>query len=529
MSVKAITSAFYDENKTVTAETSQLARYQSNASPGAPTTTVVDPLTGQTRVITQGPPFNAIFQVPVRNQGGHFVALNRRYGLTQEIRFQSAANATPFSWVAGVFYSNIRNPQRYDNYYQLEGLSQGLYGMTAAQRYGVSALQTAPGLFNNFDARRQQMKDTEVAGFAEGNYWITDKLRATVGVRYSRVTFDYANLFIGPVTGVGASNPNPALQVPNATNGGANSGSVTQSPITPKFELQYNLTPDDLVYIQASKGFRPGGVNPLPAVGICGQALSVYGLQPTDLPQTYNSDSVWAYEAGAKVRLWENRVQLNGSVYRIDWQNPQVTLSPGFNCGLVSTYNAGSARSQGFEIEAQARPIRNLTLNGSFGYGISKYTSTTIGVVGRTGTNLVVAFNGQKQPLAPYTISLGGRYDLDINAQTRGYVRADWRYSAAYDNTVFGIGQFSPDVNRVPAIPNTNVRVGVEYKAFDVNLFVNNLFDRDQGPMTGGRGGCASAAAGGTAACTTYATYTPFYQLNTGYPREIGVQIAYRH
>jgi outer membrane receptor protein involved in Fe transport len=538
MSMKAVTSYIDDQNKTVSPENSQLFFSAISPLPFTPERAtaslqmVADPLTGQQRVLTFGPGFNAAFgSVPARGQTGHFVTNNRRYGLTQEIRFQSAGDAKPLSWVAGVFYSNIRNPQRYDNYYNLDVVGNVLFGYPLGQngvrqRYGVSAIETAPGLFNNFDARRQKMKDVEIAAFAEANLWIIpDKLRLTGGLRISRVTFDYSNVFIGPVTSVGADNPNPALRQPNPQNGGANAGSVSESPVTPKVSLQYNLTDNDLIYLTAAKGFRAGGINPLPSIGICGFALSQYGLQPTDLPQTYDSDTVWSYEAGAKVRLLNNRVQLNGAVYRIDWSNPQVTLSPGFNCGLVSTYNAGGARSQGFEIEGQARLFAGLSLNGGFGYNSSKYTATTIGVVGTTGASLVVSTEGQKQPLAPYTISLGARYDLQLSSSTRGYLRADWRYAAAFDQTVPTSPQYAPDQNRVPSIQNTNLRLGVEYGDFDINLFVNNLFDRKDGSLSGGRSGCAD----GTAACNTYFVYNPIYQLNTGYPREIGMQIAFRH
>jgi len=543
ITMKAVSSYIDDQNKTVTPETSQINRYPGASLANPLAGYVTDPVTGQQRVVMSGLNFNAAFgDVPVRNQGGHFVSNNRRYGFTQEIRFQSAANQTPFSWVAGVYYSNIRNPQRYDNYYQLGQAGNVLYGFPNSeegvrQRYGVAGLESAPGLFNIFDARRQTMKDVEVAAFAEGNYWIVpDKLRATVGVRVSRVSFDYNNLFIGPVTGVGADSVNPANQVPNAANGGANSGSVTESPVTPKFSLQYNLTDNDLVYVTASKGFRAGGINPLPSVGICGNALNVYGLSPTDLPQTYGSDTVWSYEAGGKFRVLDNRVQLNGSVYRIDWKNPQVTLSPGFQCGLVSTYNAESARSQGFELEAQASLFRGLTLNGAVGYNDAKYTATTVGVAGRATagngnvqSNLVIAQDGQKMPVSPWTFSVGGRYQHELTNDMNGYVRVDWRYAKAYDQFQYGIGTYNPDVNRVPAIQNTNIRLGVEYRDFDINLFVNNVFDREKGVMTGGRSGCATPAQGGTAACNAYSVYSPFYQINTGYPREIGVQIAYRH
>jgi outer membrane receptor protein involved in Fe transport len=535
MTMKAITSYFEDENKVV-----EPTAAGSNRVPG--TFLVTDPLSGDVRTGATAINWNAVYgSLPARFQGGHTLALNPRYGFTQEIRFASAAD-NRFSWVAGVFYSNIRNRQVFDAYYQLMMVGNVLYGfphsaLGVRQRYGTSGQEVVPGQVTNFSYRRQNMKDVEVAGFAEGNYWIVpDRLRATVGLRISRVTFDYWNLYTGQATGVGADNPNPAFQVPNPSNGGANSGSTAESPVTPKFGLQYNFNPDNFVYAQAAKGFRPGGVNPYPAIAVCGLALNTYGLAATELPLNYDSDTVWSYEAGGKFRVLNNRVQLNGSAYRIDWKNPQVTISPGFQCGLVSTYNAEAARSEGFELEAPARRFRNLTLNGSVGYQNSRYTKTTIGVTGRptagnnfVQSNLLVSLAGQKLPVAPWTIGVGGRYDVELTSAARGYVRADWRYTSSYEQFAFGIGSFSPDANRVPAIQNTNVRLGVEYGDFDLNLFVNNLFDRKAGAVAGGRTGCATAAQGGTAACTTYSAYTPFYQINTGYPREIGIQIAYRH
>ena len=49
---------------------------------------------------------------------------------------------------------------------------------------------------------------------------------------------------------------------------------------------------------------------------------------------------------GIQLRLLDNRVQLNGDVYRVDWKDPQYT-TPMPNCGLVTTFNVPSARSQG--------------------------------------------------------------------------------------------------------------------------------------------------------------------------------------
>jgi outer membrane receptor protein involved in Fe transport len=536
MSVKSITSYIDDQTKTVAGQTTPQGRFNATAL-------YTDPaLASGSAISPTAPSFNPVLGPDAFNAAGYFVSNNRRYGITQEVRFASAGDAKPLSWVAGVFYSNIRGTQFYDNYQPLDFFSQRLYGLTALQRYTVPALETAPGLFNNFDAKRQSLKDVEIAAFAEGNYWITDKLKATAGIRVSRVSFDYSQVFYGPVTGVGLGNPNPLFQTPNAANGGASSGNIAESPVTPKFGLQYNITDSSLVYVTAAKGFRAGGINAQVSQGICGPGLDQFGIQASELPATYGADSVWSYEAGAKLRFF-NRIQLNAAVYQIDWSNVQITQAPP-GCGLAPTFNGDGARSRGVELEGQARVFRDLTLNAAFGYNDTRYTATTVVIQGRpnalngfTVQDFTISLKDQKFALPPWTLSVGARYEHEITNKAKGYVRGDFRYSKGFLNNPFGTTGYNPDSNVNPSYYTANLRAGVEYGDFDINLFVNNLLDRKDGNIGGGRSGCTLPGAGGTPACNTPATnapngytgYNPLRTINTGNPREFGIQIAFRH
>ena len=104
-----------------------------------------------------------------------------------------------------------------------------------------------------------------------------------------------------------------------------------------------------------------------------------------DAPTTYGSDTVWSYETGAKLRLFENRLQVNGSAYRIDWQNVQLNVSiPG--CGPTFIQNAGTARSQGFDMQAAGRLFAGLTANVNVGYDNAHYTQTAFGPQPKNGT-----------------------------------------------------------------------------------------------------------------------------------------------
>ena len=523
MSVKAITSYLFDQTKTVTEQTGPLQTGQLTAPE------YNDPALGRLVISPQGmQPWSPIFGPNAFGVAGHFVSNNKRYGLTQEIRFQSkGGDRDRFSWVAGVFYSNIHSKAGYDNYQPLDYWAARMYGLTELQRFGVAGVESAPGLFNNYDKKRQTLKDVEVAGFAEGNFWIVpDKLKATAGIRWSRLSFNYAQTFEGPVTSVGATNPDPLYRFPTPDNGGANSGQSTESPITPKFGLQWQITDKDMVYVTAAKGFRAGGVNSEVSYGICQLGLDPIGLKPADLPLQYKSDSVWSYEGGAKLRVLDNRVQLNGDVYRIDWKLPQYT-TPLPNCGLVTTFNAPSARAQGIEFEAQALIVRGFTVNGSFGYTDAKYTGTLFlpSKASPTTTSAGYTLVGDGQPFAvpKYTFSVGARYEATLSSTIRGYVRGDYRHASSYYLNPQPSTNFTPD-QQAQAYGTANFRAGVLYGDFDINVFANNAFDRSTGLIGGGRAACIDLPA-----CTTFRTYNPWRTMDSGYPREIGLQVVYRH
>ncbi len=505
LTVKAITSYIDDQNKTLAYSEAFWNRTMYNATYG--------PIT-----VPQGIGLLSGFPTIFQNNG-MWPARNERYGLTQEVRFASAGDARPFSWVSGVYYSNLRQRQDYDYIFeQWDQLYGYLYGLNSVQAFGVPPFNPLTGLNNSAGGKHQNMKDVEIAAFGEGNYWVTDKLRLTAGIRVSRVTFDYSQVFFGPFAGI---------STPTIANGGANSGSVSESPVTPKFSAQYFLTSDDMVYVTAAKGFRAGGINSYITRAVCGLALQQYGLNPEDLPLEYKSDSVWNYEAGGKFRLFGNRLQLNGAVYKVDWKDPQVTITPGFNCGLANTYNAKAAVSKGIELEAQVRLFRGLTANGGFGYNKTYYTDRSIGVTGPTGVQLITSLKGQRFALPPYTINVGVQYEFSIGS-LNSYVRGDWRFQKGYEALPFGVAGWNPDANVFPSQQRTNVRAGVRFNDFDINVFATNLFNLEKGNITGGRAGCTLPQSGGTEACNVFAVYNPLRTTNWGRPREIGIQINYR-
>ena len=85
-----------------------------------------------------------------------------------------------------------------------------------------------------------------------------------------------------------------------------------------------------------------------------------FGLEP-------ERDLGW--DAGVTQRLWRNRVTIGATYFHNDLSNVI-----GFN-GLFETLNLGAARTQGVEVEVQARPIADLTLIATYTYLDAENTS----------------------------------------------------------------------------------------------------------------------------------------------------------
>lgn len=422
---------------------------------------------------------------------------NKRTALSQEVRL-SYSPYESFNYILGAFFSNTRTGVRQVATANSGGFEQ-FFGMSIEERYGVPFT----GFFSNIF---EKTRDIENAVFADGTVRITDKLHANAGIRVSYVSQDFLQSNYGPNVGTTSAAQSTVT------------GQLSETPVTPKFSLQYFLTPDDLVYFTAAKGFRAGGVNQVLTSATSGFLFGLFGLTSAPFPRTYESDSVWNYELGSKFRLWDGKAQINSAVYQIDWKNPQVFAFTGDG----AVVNADSARVRGAELEGQVRPIRPLTLNAAVAWTNAKYTSEVNFGRGPTGTNdYVLVRDGQKFAQPAWTADVGARYDVRLSDAINGYARVDYRWQKSFYTAAPGTAQYSPDSSKVPTQKNINLRLGVDYQDFDFSLFALNVTDEQTASTTGGRSGCNTD-------CSTYTTYTYGRTVNAPMPRQIGVQVSYR-
>jgi iron complex outermembrane receptor protein len=413
------------------------------------------------------------------------VVTNQQRNFTQEVRLQNSSPDDRLTWVAGVFYQ--RNKQK--SVEELvepgtETLFPFAFGMTL-EEYFEYPLFGADSYINETRA-----KETQIAGFADLTYAVTDRLKVTAGARYAKAKYSFVNFADGS-------------QNYGRTEG---AGKSSEKPFTPKLGLSFQADPDNLYYVTWAKGFRVGGANPPVPVDACRESLDAFGL--TAAPNSFDSDTVASWEIGSKNRFMGNRLQVAASVYHIEWKGIQqgVTLP---SCAIQFTDNLGNARSKGFDFQATFRPVDGLTIDGSVGYTDAEYTSTT-----QFAANRIIVSKGNSLGAPPWTAALGAQYDFDAMGRD-AFVRGDWQYTNKRDGLVPNQDPrnrgFDPENTTPDARSFISLRAGADFGAATVALFVDNLLDK--APLTS-RGHSD--------------TDTVLFTQTSVRPRTIGLTMTYR-
>ena len=369
---------------------------------------------------------------------------------TQELRFTSTdAPASRWSWVAGLYFQHNRLHRVRNEFEDLDALTGALFGIPAVAFFGVPSLPGPVGY-----AEDTTNTEKEASAFGNLTARLTEQFKLTVGARVSRTELSSRNFQDGPW------NAGPGLA----------QGTQKDTPVTPRVNLTYNLTPDNMVYATAAKGYRIGGGNP----SYAGNFVCQLDLQGADAPTVYQSDSVWSYEIGTKNRLAGGRADISASVFRIDWSNIQSLIYMP-TCGNIFTDNLGKAVSQGADMELHAQVARGLTLSLSAGYTDAHYTETTTRTFG--GGTVVLALDGQKLAIPKLSGSAALYYEHALfGSGHEGYVNLSYDYAGSYDrNPPTGVFGEDPTTGHAVAVQSLSARAGARLGGFDVSVFADNL------------------------------------------------------
>ena len=367
---------------------------------------------------------------------------------SEEIRAASTGDG-PFKWVGGLFYSHFQS---------VWNLYTAVENPSAYVDLGTFGPATTAPIWN----LTNPTKISQYAAFGEGTYALTSQLKATVGLRWYSYDYSFYDYFAGWGSPQGGATPS------------TDSVSQNHSGVNPKFNLSYEFNKDLMVYVTASKGYRPGGANqPLPTTGPLwapgGVPLSVtpFNYPNGKWPQSYDPDTLWSYELGEKARFFDRRLTIDASLYYEKWSNVQLLELP--NDYLLNDNN-GNAKIYGGELEARG------VLGGGFQLGISGgYTHAILS----PGIHYTITPADIMPDVPEFTANANLSYEHALSDKYMLNARVESTYVDKRYDLTFPAGFPTGELTPLSSYDLTNVRVGVRVEAgWGVALFVNNVANK---------------------------------------------------
>ena len=304
------------------------------------------------------------------------------------------------------------------------------------------------------------LKTNSYAAYANVSYSVTDALRLSAGLRWTRDEKDYFRT---------TSTFSSSLLL-NSVAPFVFDRKDHWSDVSPMASIDYQFSPSTMAYLRYSKGFKSGGFN--------GRANEIGSSTAYD-PETANS-----YEAGLKTTI-ARQLRLNVAVFHTGYKDFQArvselddsTLPP---TPLLSVLNAGKLRIRGAELEAVWTPTPQLLLDSQIGYLDAEYKEFD--------DLRFTSFGGsrafQEPAFAPkWTMRFGGQYIFDLGSSggitLGGQARYRSRHALSVDNTFTNTDtEIEGLFQKGYWLADARIVWEDAAKHFEVGLYGNNLFDK---------------------------------------------------
>jgi len=275
-------------------------------------------------------------------------------------------------------------------------------------------------------------------------------------------------------------------------NGDNNTDRTASDGFNPRFLVSYEASDDVTINLQASKGFRLGGVNdplniPLCSGGATGPDAQTFGNRPR-----YDDETLWNYEAGVKSSF--AGITFNAAAFYTDIKNLQVTADAGSCSSRVVFTTDAHTMGLEFELSAQPAPGFNMGVSASLVEAEFDETLTNAGGVVIAGIR-----EGNRLPTVPkFQISANSSYEFPVGDGLDAFLSASFqhvgsRFTQPGDQemnprtVVTGLAfggapaTASTTLNlKLPAYQLVNLSVGLTSRGgFEVQAYVNNVFDEN--------------------------------------------------
>ncbi len=311
------------------------------------------------------------------------------------------------------FYSDEQVTHEFQAMHDGGGRSRGVMGLYLFD--GFAGGQVLNNFFNLLFGDTQGKVYTEsVAAYADWTFDVTDRFKVDVGARW---TEEEKHAIVKNISYTDSTYTKPTGAV------SANfDKTITFKNLSPKISLDYQVTPDIMVYGLATRGFKSGGYN--------------IRANATAVPRTaepFQDEQVDSYEIGSKMGFLDNRLFLNLSAFHNNYKDIQLsifteyTVTSGPTAGqkafIGDFTNAGSGTVRGFEAEYQWLPTDHFVVSGNLAWLDAKYDTYMF-----KGVNIA----GQQEfTNAPdFSGALNLEYRTEVGAAGRLSARVGYSYQS---------------------------------------------------------------------------------------------------
>jgi iron complex outermembrane receptor protein len=405
---------------------------------------------------------------------------------SQEFQLSGTVN-DDLDWITGLYYftedsgdfstNRFGGPDAYTAFGVPAGVPQGT---------NLGAPFGALTVTSNNDA---QHTNTSYGGFAQANYHFTEKLRATLGFRY---TFDrretvIKSLAVEPGQPAYPGNDSLACKI--------NPASLRDDGVSCKktqianfqypawtFGMDYQALDNLFLYAKTSGASMAGGWN----------------FRSSDNP-SFDPENVRDVEVGFKSDLFDGTLRFNGALFYEKATNQQRAINVAVGVTPVQfIQNAGQSQATGAELELTWLPWQGMQINTSLALlnmNYEKYESQeklSAGAPVGAGTIVTLDRSSEHAPHAPdKTLSIGATQtfntpigDLDLHVDYH-YVDETWFQDSTVNPlesaAVQAIQTEEKKHNSIPAygLVNAQATFRTTDKHWEAALYVKNLTDKE--------------------------------------------------
>ncbi|MBQ5982551.1 MAG: TonB-dependent receptor [Prevotella sp.] len=390
-------------------------------------------------------------------------------------------------------------------------LAQAAANIEKAGGVSMDVTMEVPGLFHT--------PTFNVGFFHESNIDITDRLRATLGLRYdyTHVKIDYDTYAIMSLT----ANVMGQTATNDLTSYLDQREHDNFDQLLPKVGLSYRI--DDAgsnIYATWSKGYRAGGYNIQMFSDILQTELNANSQKANrssyDIPHTeadyenmkntiaYKPETSQNFEFGTHLNLFNNSVQFDFSGFYMRVQNQQLSVMAGnYGYGRMMV-NAGKSYSCGVEAALRGNAFDNhLSWLLNYSYTRAVFKEYKDSVATSDGGFKLVDYKDKRVPFVPehafsaaadyrFDISSTGLRSIVIGANVNGQGKTYWDEDNLYSQKLYVVLGAHADANFGP---------------FTVSVWGRNLTDSKYN----------------TFAVSNAATGTKNYYAQRGNPLQVGV------